>query len=230
MHGPDLAGLVFTSGFEYCHSHPTSSSGYFQPQEMAMNIDFTNPIVIVSIVAAIVLIVAAIAIAAHQERKRSAELRSRFGSEYERVVREEGARRKAEARLLDRMRRVSHLNIRPLSAAELDRFRSAWDGVQARFIDHPRGAVAEADELVNAVMMARGFPMEKFEQRAADISVNHSHLVQAYRSANAITMRVESNQATTEELRTAMIHYRALFDELLEMKSTIPAEERRAIA
>jgi hypothetical protein len=166
----------------------------------------------------------------HQERKRTAELRSRFGPEYERVVREDGHRRKAEARLLARMRRVHHLNIRPLTPAELDRFRSEWESVQARFIDHPRGAVTEADELVNAVMLARGFPVGRFEQRAADISVNHSHLVQAYRSANSITARVGSNEATTEELRTAMIHYRALFDDLLQMRSKEPERDVRSVA
>jgi hypothetical protein len=192
-----------------------------------MTFDFTNTNVMIGALVVLLLIIVAIAFAVHERRKRTAELRRRFGAEYDLALREDRTRRKAEARLLARIKRVEHLKLRDLTATELDRFRAEWEAVQSRFIDHPRGAVAEADELVNSVMLARGFPVGRFEQRAADISVNHSSLVQSYRSANAITVRVGTNEATTEELRTAMIHYRALFDELLQIQS--PAAQKTLV-
>ena len=194
------------------------------------NIDFTNPILIGGIVAAVLLIIAGIAIAVHQRRRKSESLRLRFGSEYETVLREQGVRSRAEARLIERVRRVERYQLRDLAPAERERFLAQWDAVQSRFIDHPRGAVTEADELVNAVMLARGFPAAEFDQRVADVSVHHARAVESYRSANAIALRAGRNEATTEELRTAMIHYRSLFDELLQAPSSaaiqaeLPAE------
>lgn len=194
-----------------------------------MDIYFNDPKVLAAMLSIVVLAILAIVwIAASRSRKRTAQLRARFGAEYDFCVREERSRRKAEAKLLSRIRRVQSLKTRSLTPAEFNHFQMEWEAVQARFLDHPRGAVTEADELVNAVMMARGFPVGRFEQRAADLSVDHARLVQAYRSANAITVRVGSNEATTEELRTAMIHYRALFDELLGVASS--PIERRAVA
>lgn len=194
-----------------------------------MNLNFNDPNVLIATIAIILLILVCIAlIVASRRKKRTAELRSRFGTEYDLAVREERSRRKAEGKLLSRIERVQHLEIRDLTLEELERFRAEWETVQARFVDHPRGAVTEADELVNAVMLARGYPLGRFEQRAADISVDHARLAQSYRSANAITVRVGTNEATTEELRTAMIHYRALFDELLGKRT--PAIKRRAVA
>ncbi len=184
------------------------------------NIDFSNPVVLVGAIALVLLIAAAIAIAVNQRKKKSEALRARFGSEYDLAVKDQGARSKAEARLLNRVRRVEGFKLRELTTAEAERFASQWNSVQSRFVDHPRGAVTEADELVNEVMIARGFPAAGFDQRAEDISVHHSRLVDSYRSANAIALRASRNEATTEELRTAMIHYRSLFDELLRATST----------
>jgi len=192
-----------------------------------MNIDFSNPTVIIAIVAAVVLIVVAIALASYQRKKRTADFQRRFGPEYDLAQREHGSRNRAEANLLARYKRVENMKIRDLTPAERDRYSAEWEVVQSRFVDHPRGAVTEADELVNSLMLARGFPSGDFRQRAADISVHHAHLVDSYRSANAIAARAGKNEATTEELRTAMIHYRALFDDLLGTPSRV---DTRAIA
>jgi hypothetical protein len=149
-------------------------------------------------------------------RMRSQRLRQRFGPEYDRTVREEGNLRKAEAALEARARRVAKLHIRPLNAADADRFDSAWRGVQARFVDDPRGAVTEADRLVGELMAARGYPVGEFEQRVADISVDHPDVVVNYRAAREIAVRHSEGKADTEDLRQAMVHYRALFRDLLE--------------
>jgi hypothetical protein len=191
-------------------------------QEMDMSFDYQDPTVwITALVIALVVVVGIVLVVAARRRRRTAELRGRFGSEYDLCLKEDGAR------LLGRIHRANQLKIRNLAAAELDGYRADWELLQSRFVDHPRAAVMEADDLVIAVMQARGFPVGDFEQRAADLSVDHSRLVQSYRSANAITMRVGSNQATTEELRTAMIHYRAMLDELLEIKT--PVEQRALV-
>jgi hypothetical protein len=192
-----------------------------------MNFDFSNPTVIIATIAVVVLILVAVALAVHQSRKRTADFQRRFGPEYDLALREHGARSKAEANLLARVKRVERFKIRDLTAAERERYLSEWETVQSRFVDHPRGAVTEGDELVNSLMQARGFPTGDFNQRAADISVHHAHLVDSYRSANAIASRAGKNEATTEELRTAMIHYRALFDDLLGTSSRV---DTRAIA
>jgi hypothetical protein len=179
------------------------------------NIDFTSPVVLIGIVAVVLLVAGAIAVAVNQRKKKSDELRQQFGPEYDLAVKEHGARSKAEARLLDRVRRVESFKIRELTPAERDGFVAQWSAVQSRFVDHPRGALTEADELVNEAMIARGFPAAGFDQRVEDISVHHSLLVDSYRSANATALRASRNEANTEELRTAMIQYRTLFDELL---------------
>ena len=180
------------------------------------NIDLTSPPILIGAVVVVLLIVAAVALAAHQRKQKSDALRAKFGTEYDTALREHGSRSKAETRLLDRVNRVKRFPLRDLTPTERERFVTQWDGVQSRFVDHPRGAVAEADELVNAVMFARGFPAASSVQRVEDISVHHARLVDTYRSANAIAARSGRNEASTEELRTAMIHFRALFDDLLE--------------
>jgi Tfp pilus assembly protein PilX len=149
-------------------------------------------------------------------RMRSQRLRERFGSEYERTVRTEGTVRKAEAALEARARRVQALHIRPLSPADSTRFDTAWRAVQARFVDDPRGAVTEADRLVGELMSTRGYPVGEFEQRVADISVDHPDVVMNYRAAREIALQHSQGKASTEDLRQAMVHYRALFRELLE--------------
>ena len=136
-----------------------------------------------------------------------------------------GAGRKAESKLEDREKRVEKLNIRDLDPLEHERFSKRWESVQSRFVDSPKGAVTEADDLVASLMKARGYPVSDFEQRAADISVDHPRMVENYRSAHEIALRVGKNEATTEELRTAMIHYRSLFEELAQAPASVERKE-----
>jgi hypothetical protein len=152
---------------------------------------------------------------------RSRALRRRFGPEYQRVVETTGDRRKAEAELQARQRRVEKLHIRPLPESDLGRYHDAWRSVQARFVEDPKHAVAEADRLVGEVMHARGYPVGDFEQRAADVSVDHPRVVTHYRAAHGIATRSADDQASTEDLRQAVIHYRALFEELLEARQPV---------
>jgi hypothetical protein len=149
-------------------------------------------------------------------RRRSEHLRSRFGPEYDRVIREHGNQRRAEVVLETRERRVESLHIRALTHKDRDHFTQAWQADQARFVDDPKAAVTEADRLVTAVMKARGYPVSDFEQRVADISVDHPHVVENYRAASDIARRHRRGEATTEDLRQAMVYYRKLFDDLLE--------------
>lgn len=152
-------------------------------------------------------------------RKRTDDLRKRFGPEYDRTVREIGPRR-AESNLRERERRVEKLSIRELSAAEREHFLTEWRVVQSRFVDDPQGAAADADSLVAQLMQARGYPVSDFDQRAADISVDHPRVVDNYRAAHDIVRRQNQGEATTEDLRSALIYYRSLFDELLETTSS----------
>jgi hypothetical protein len=156
-----------------------------------------------------------------KRRTTTASLRKKFGSEYDRAVLVHGTGRKAEAKLEDRQTRVDKLNLRDLSSAEHERFLKQWDSVQSRFVDSPKGAVAEADDLLSSLMKARGYPVSDFDQRASDISVDHPRVVENYRSAHEIALRVGKDAATTEDLRTAMIHYRSLFEELVQQAPTI---------
>jgi hypothetical protein len=140
----------------------------------------------------------------------------RFGPEYDRAVGDAGSRSRAEAELAAREERVERLHIRPLETEERARFAASWRMVQTRFVDDPEGAIRDADSLVAEVMEARGYPMGNFQRRAADASVHHPAVVENYRVAHGIAWRHERGQATTEDLREAMVHYRALFQELLE--------------
>lgn len=149
------------------------------------------------------------------ERQRSDRLRSDFGPEYKRTVSDTGDRRAAEAELEQRQRRVEALSIRPLSPSDRARFAEAWREAQARFVDQPEAAIGDADRLIGEVMQARGYPVADFEQRVADVSVDHPAVVEHYRAAHAIATRSASIPADTEQLRQAMVHYRALFDDLL---------------
>ena len=164
-------------------------------------------------------------------RVRSQRLRQRFGPEYERTIRTEGNVRKAEAALEARAKRVAGLHIQPLNSTDAQRFDAAWRAVQTRFVDDPRGAVTEADRLVGEVMAARGYPVGDFEQRVADVSVDHPDVVMNYRAAREIALHHAEGKATTEDLRQAMVHYRALFRDLLETaKDEIREPERRDVA
>jgi hypothetical protein len=173
-----------------------------------------------TLILAIVLVVVAIAAVAgiflHRQRQ-SQRLRQRFGPEYGRTVQELGGQSKAEAELKKREDRVGRLNITPLTPTDAARFTQAWNGLQSRFIDNPKGVVAEADHLVRELMTKRGYPMGDFERRAADISVDHPGVVATYRAAQVIAARDVRGEADTEELRKAVVHYRTLFDELLEV-------------
>jgi hypothetical protein len=156
------------------------------------------------------------------QKQRSAKLKQRFGPEYDRAVVDFGGRTRAEAELLKREQRVARLKIVPLTPADAARFSQAWSTLQGRFIDSPKGVVVEADQLVRELMEKRGYPMGDFERRAADISVDHPGVVSNYRAAQVIATRDASGEVDTEELRKAVIHYRTLFDELLEAKPLTP--------
>jgi hypothetical protein len=160
-----------------------------------------------------------------KRRSTTAALRQKFGPEYERAVHQQGSERKAEAKLADRQERVEKLNIRGVDPIEREHFSKQWESVQSRFVDSPRGAVAAADDLVSSLMKARGYPGSDFDQRAADISVDHPRVVENYRSAHDIALRVGKNGASTEDLRTAMIHYRSLFEELVQVSTIVERKE-----
>ena len=169
---------------------------------------------------AVLAVVILVAIAAwFLMRKRDSEkLERHFGPEYGRAVDEMGSRPKAEAELRARQKRVEKLSIVPLSAADADRFTRAWRALQGRFVDNPKGVLKEADVLVQELMGKRGYPMADFEGRAADISVDHPGVVEHYRAAQAIALRDQRGEANTEDIRQAVVHYRALFDDLLEVE------------
>jgi hypothetical protein len=171
-----------------------------------------------AIILAIVVILLVGAVAWIMMQRRSEELRKRFGPEYDRVISERGDARQAESELAARQKRVERLDIHPLELAERERFIEAWRAAQSRFVDAPAEAIKDADRLVTEVMQARGYPVGDFEQRAADISVDHPIVVENYRAARTIALRNERGEAGTEDLRQAIVHYRALFEELLETR------------
>ena len=178
------------------------------------------------VIAAVVVALAIGAVAwMYAQRQRRERLRTHFGPEYDRALREAGSPAKAEAILADRARRVRELKIHSLSREQAETFAREWHRVQAMFVDDPNGAVSAADRLVTEVMTARGYPIEDFETRAADLSVQHPRVVENYRVARAIALKRERGEAATEELRQAVVNYRALFDDLL---ATDKGEFRRA--
>ncbi|GFO62878.1 hypothetical protein M1B72_19220 [Geomonas paludis] len=177
-----------------------------------------NTLIIIGL--GVIVIVLAIAVFALFQRRQTAGLRGRFGSEYDRTLRETGSRARAEADLKQREKRVERLNIRELSPEDAARFKESWARVQTRFVDDPKGAVTEADQLLGDVMVKRGYPVGDFEQRAADISVEHPRVVEHYRAGHEIALRHAKGQATTEDLRQAMIHYRTLFTDLVGEQET----------
>jgi hypothetical protein len=186
-----------------------------------MSLNGMDPKLIVLAVAVVLIVAASAWLYLRKRRSTTAGLRQRFGPEYERAVREQGSERKAEAKLADREKRIEKLNIRELNPMERERFSEKWKSVQSRFVDSPKGAVTEGDDLVSSLMKTRGYPVSEFDQRAEDISVDHPQVVENYRSAHEIAMRVGKDQATTEDLRTAMIHYRSLFEELVQVPTTL---------
>jgi len=192
---------------------------------VSMNLNLMDPRLI-ALAAAVLVIVAVVAwLYVRKRRGTTAGLRQKFGPEYDRAVLTHGSERKAEVKLADREKRIEKLNIRDLDSIEHERYSKRWQAVQSRFVDSPKGAVAEADDLVSSVMKTRGYPVSEFDQRAADISVDHPRVVENYRSAHEIALRVGKDQATTEDLRTAMIHYRSLFEELVQVPTIVERKE-----
>jgi hypothetical protein len=168
----------------------------------------------VLIILLVVLLVVALLVVLAGRRRRSGQLRERYGDEYERTVDDRGSRREAESELAERERRRERLDIRPLDPGARERYGEQWRRTQADFVDSPHVAVRQADVLVLQVMRDRGYPVDDFEQRAADISVDHPEVVSDYRAAHHIT-NVDGGEASTEQLREAMVHYRSLFERLL---------------
>jgi len=184
----------------------------------------SNTLVIVLVVA---LAVIAVAAAIFYQREKTRKLKAKFGPEYDRLAQIEGSTRKAEAVLEARQKRVEKLNIRQLSREECDRFAAEWRGVQEHFVDDPRRSVADADRIMNEALRLRGYPVGDFEERAADLSVEHAAMMEDYRSAHKVAVEDERGQATTEDLRRAMQHYRNLFERVLDTHITHYEEARR---
>ena len=168
----------------------------------------------------VVLLLFAVGAWVSYKKKQSQRLQQQFGPEYGRTVHEFGSQTKGESELKARKKRVERLNILPLAAPDAARFSEAWKVLQGRFVDDPKGVFVQADQLVRELMARRGYPVGDFERRAADISVDHPAVVDHYRAAQAIAARNERAEADTEELRTAVVHYRVLFNELLEVKES----------
>ena len=170
----------------------------------------------------LVIVIVALAIAAWAliQRQKTLRMRGKYGPEYDRLAVEQGSARSAENILEQREKRVSKFSIRPLNERERDRFASEWRLVQERFVDDPRGAVSEADRLINEALKARGYPMGEFEERSADLSVQYPYVVENYRKAHRIALDDQQGSARTEQLRQAMQYYRSLFEDVLEMKIT----------
>jgi hypothetical protein len=172
---------------------------------------------IVVVVAVVVLAALGIAWVVVRD-KRTKDLIRQFGNEYFRELEKTGSRTRAEAELVSRTKRLERIEIRPLSAADHDRFAESWRSTQAAFVDRPASAVSDAEKLVVEVMRARGYPVGDFDQQAADLSVDHSRFVENYREAHALALARERGEAGTENLRQAMVLYRALFEDLLEAR------------
>ena len=196
----------------------------------------TTTIVIIGFFAVAIIVAICAAIWLLTSRKRTAELRSKFGPEYRRMARAEGDAGKAEALLLEREKRVKKLEIHPLTEKQRNEFADAWETAQAEFVDDPAAAVAHADVLVQEVMSVRGYPVADFEQRVADVSVDHPAVAQNYRLGHDIAKRHEREDVGMEQLRAAMLHYRALFADLLHdgglqpVRQVRPEEHARRVA
>jgi hypothetical protein len=183
-----------------------------------------DPKQLIVVVVALVVLVGIVWI--FMRKQRTINLKKRFGPEYDRAVRESGPQR-AESVLLEREKRVEEFSLRELSAEEREGFLTEWRMVQSRFVDDPQTAVGDADQLVSRLMQTRGYPMSNFEQRAADISVSHPRVVDNYRAAHQIAVRHSQGQASTEDLRNAIIYYRSLFEELLQKA---PSAHKKEVA
>ena len=175
-----------------------------------------SPTLQIALVALVVILAATLVALVLLQKRRTEKLRGKFGdAEYAHALEKGKNRRQAEAGLEDRAERVEGLHVQPLAAADRTRFEESWTRIQSHFVDGPGGTVAEADQLLRDVMTTRGYPVGDFEQLAADISVDHPLVMKNYRTAHEIALRQTKGQASTEDLRQAMIHYRTLFGELV---------------
>jgi hypothetical protein len=180
--------------------------------------DTTYTITIIAVVLALAIVGAILAAIFTRRNRAKALLHERFGIEYDRTVQTLGNEKKAQVELQERQKHVEALDIRSLSITERERYLADWMAVQSKFVDEPRQAIVDADRLIMEVMQLRAYPVSDFEQRAADISVNYPDLVSNYRAARVIALKNKEQKADTEELRQAMIYYRSLFEELLEIE------------
>ena len=181
-----------------------------------------NRWIVVAVVVLVAVVVAAVVLARQRRRQ---QLQEQFGPEYRRAVRKYGSVTRAESELEERRKRVRALDIRPLSPNDADRFAEAWRRTQARFVDAPESSIAEGDRLVEDLMRTRGYPVGRFQERIADISVDHPRVVEHYRAAHAIAQASADGRTDTEDLRQAMVHLRALFEDLLEVRREVPPED-----
>jgi len=179
------------------------------------------------VIAVLIVIVIAVSIVLPMlaRRKRVKQLQSHFGAEYDHTVETLGDEKQAHRELENRQKHVASLDIHPLSAKERERYTADWIAVQSKFVDEPGQAIVDADRLIMEVMQLRAYPISDFEQRAADVSVSYPELVSNYRAAREIALKNEQHQASTEELRQALIYYRSLFEELLEIEPVVAQEK-----
>lgn len=178
-----------------------------------------DPQWIIFAVVAVAVLVAVLLIARGARRSRSESLREKFGREYDHAVTEKGSRKRAESELLARTEEVKSFDIRPLNAAERNRYQDEWKRVETHFVERPAMAVAEADELVADIMRTMGYPIGDFDRHAAHLSVTHPRVVDHYRAGHKV-MTGAPGSATTEDMRQSMLHYRALFSELVAETGT----------
>jgi hypothetical protein len=196
-------------------------------KSLEVKMDNTTVVIIVAFFASAVLVAIGVAIWLSMRQRRTSELRSKFGPEYNRMARAEGDAVRAEALLREREKRISKLDITPLTKQQRNEFADEWERVQAQFVDDPTAAVVHADALVQLVMNVRGYPVADFEQRVADVSVDHPAVAQNYRLAHDIAARNDREDVGMEKLREAMLHYRALFADLLHDGGLEPIRQVR---
>lgn len=182
--------------------------------------------ILVALLVVAAVVVLAVVMARSRSSKQTERLRQHYGPEYDRAVANTGDQRAAEAELVARERKLKKLDIVKLSVQARDMYAQQWKLVQTGFVDNPTTAVKDADLLVNQVMRERGYPIDDFEQRAADISVDHPAVVESYRAAHGIFLTQQSGQIGTEAQREAFVHYRALFEKLLGSEQDTPKEAR----
>jgi hypothetical protein len=188
--------------------------------------DTSNTTMLV-LVAVIFLVIGAVIAMAFTRFQRTRRLRERFGPEYDSAVKRTGDKRQAEDELEKRLAHVQNLNIRALNADEVNRFALEWQATQAEFVDRPLAAVQKANRLIREVMIARGYPVEDFEQRAADISVDYPDLVTNYRELHEIAKKGEREKISTEEMRQAMVHGRDLFEKLVQPETKVEETDQK---